>query len=95
MAIPHRLRTLAIPTVVAVFVTAGVGAISMWRVYDNDRLISRTYDAKSALDALLSAVTDAETGQRGFLITGDSAYLDPYESRHHRSQTRGGTRRLQ
>ena len=79
MAIPHRLRTLAIPTVVAVFVTAGVGAISMWRVYDNDRLISHNYEVKSALDALLSAVTDAETGQRGFLITGDSSYLDPYE----------------
>ncbi|PYQ70880.1 MAG: hypothetical protein DMG01_26730, partial [Acidobacteria bacterium] len=54
MAIPHRLRTLAIPTVIAVFVTAGVGAISMWRVYDNDRLISHNYEVKSALDALLS-----------------------------------------
>ena len=87
MAIPHRLRTLAIPTVVAVFVTAVVGAISMWRVYDNDRLISHSYEVKSALDALLSAVTDAETGQRGFLITGDSSYLDPMSVERRESTT--------
>jgi hypothetical protein len=34
---------------------------------------------KSALDDLLAAITDAETGQRGFLITGDPQYLEPYE----------------
>jgi PAS domain S-box-containing protein len=79
MATAHPFRTLAIPTVLAVLVTAGVGAISVWRVYDNNRLVSHTYEVKSALDALLSAVTDAETGQRGFLITGDAGYLAPYE----------------
>jgi signal transduction histidine kinase len=30
------------------------------------------------LSALLSATTDAETGQRGYVITGDDAYLEPY-----------------
>ena len=29
-------------------------------------------------DLLLSSITDAETGQRGFLITGDEAFLEPY-----------------
>ena len=29
-------------------------------------------------DDLLSAVKDAETGQRGYLLTGDAAYLEPY-----------------
>ena len=31
-------------------------------------------------NALLSELKDAETGQRGFLITGDSAFLQPYVS---------------
>ena len=31
------------------------------------------------LQALFSTLQDAETGQRGFLITGDEAYLAPYE----------------
>ncbi len=30
--------------------------------------------------ALLSTLKDAETGQRGFLLTGDLSYLAPYES---------------
>ena len=79
MAMPQPLRTLVIPTVIVLVITASVGAISVWRVYDNDRELARTYEVKSALDALLAAVTDAETGQRGFLITGDAAYLAPYE----------------
>ena len=64
--------------VAAVIVTAGVGAFSVWRVHDINRLVSHTYDVKSALDRLSASVTDAETGQRGFLITGDPAYLEPY-----------------
>ena len=47
-------------------------------MYDNERLVSYSYEVKSALDDLLGAITDAETGQRGFLITGDSQYLEPY-----------------
>ncbi len=31
------------------------------------------------LQAMFSMLQDAETGQRGFLITGDEAYLAPYE----------------
>ncbi|MGB8592276.1 MAG: CHASE3 domain-containing protein, partial [Candidatus Acidiferrales bacterium] len=30
------------------------------------------------LDAVQGGVTDAETGQRGYIITGQQAYLDPY-----------------
>jgi len=73
------LRPLITATVVAVLLTAAVGGISIWRVYDNNRLVSFSYDIKDALDSLLSAITDAETGQRGFLITGDPQYLEPYD----------------
>jgi PAS domain S-box-containing protein len=32
------------------------------------------------LERTLSAVRDAESGQRGYLITGDTSYLDPFQS---------------
>jgi PAS domain S-box-containing protein len=32
------------------------------------------------LERTLSAVRDAETGQRGYLITGDTTYLEPFQS---------------
>jgi len=31
------------------------------------------------VDAVLQRVTDAETGQRGYILTGDRAYLEPYQ----------------
>lgn len=36
-------------------------------------------DAVEALDNLLIALVDAETGERGYLITGDQAFLGPYQ----------------
>jgi PAS domain S-box-containing protein len=38
----------------------------------------RAYEVINRADALLSSVTDAETGQRGYSLTGDEAYLEPY-----------------
>jgi methyl-accepting chemotaxis protein len=33
----------------------------------------------SAIDSALLQLQDAETGQRGFIITGDESYLAPFE----------------
>ena len=38
----------------------------------------RTKYVISKTDNLLSDLKDAETGQRGYLLTGDKAFLDPY-----------------
>src|SRR6476620_11570810 len=40
--------------------------------------ITQTLDAVQRLEQLLSSVKDAETGERGFLLTGDERYLEPY-----------------
>jgi PAS domain S-box-containing protein len=37
-----------------------------------------------ALGDLLSTVKDAETGQRGYLLTGDEHYLEPYDAARRR-----------
>ena len=48
------------------------------------RLVDKTHDAaltfQKLLANLLSTMKDAETGQRGFLITGEDEYLAPYQS---------------
>jgi PAS domain S-box-containing protein len=43
-------------------------------------LVAHTYEVISNARALERAVQDAERGQRGFLITADSAYLDVYRN---------------
>ena len=40
--------------------------------------VSQTLAAIAHVQSLLSLVKDAETGQRGFVITGVESYLDPY-----------------
>ncbi len=40
--------------------------------------VTHTISVMEQLQALLSTVKDAETGQRGYLVTGAERYLDPY-----------------
>jgi signal transduction histidine kinase/CheY-like chemotaxis protein/CHASE3 domain sensor protein len=40
--------------------------------------LRQTIELLGRLDGLLSALKDAETGQRGFLLTGEESYLAPY-----------------
>ncbi|WP_420144346.1 response regulator [Sphingobium sp.] len=57
------------------------GAISYSNIQslrDSDEAVRHTHNVLIALDNLLSATQDAETGQRGFLLTGSRAYLEPY-----------------
>ena len=39
-----------------------------------------TYEVLNSLDLAVTRLSDAETGQRGYLLTGDEAYLEPYRS---------------
>ncbi len=39
---------------------------------------AQTREVVDSIEQLLSSVTDAETGQRGFLLTGEDRYLQPY-----------------
>ena len=41
-------------------------------------LVAHTIEVITTAQALERAVQDAERGQRGFLITGDPEYLEPY-----------------
>jgi methyl-accepting chemotaxis protein len=41
-------------------------------------LVERSHQVKETLADLLSLMKDAETGQRGFVLTGEDRYLDPY-----------------
>jgi signal transduction histidine kinase/ActR/RegA family two-component response regulator len=48
------------------------------RLLETNRLTAETSAVIDALDQVVSDLVDAETGQRGYLLTGDQAYLAPY-----------------
>src|SRR3954464_6721926 len=59
-------------------------AIVSWRnterLADGTAASAKSRDAIAAIDALLTTVVDAETGQRGYLLTERVAYLAPYHA---------------
>jgi PAS domain S-box-containing protein len=42
--------------------------------------VNRSYEVRLQMQTVFSLIQDAETGQRGFLVTGDDRFLDPYNS---------------
>jgi CHASE3 domain sensor protein len=57
-----------------------VGYYSTHRLIENDKRVSHTHQVRRDLAELLSELKDAETGQRGYVITGIESYLEPYNS---------------
>ena len=46
----------------------------------SDRWSIHTHEVLEKVEALLSEMKDAETGQRGYLLTGKDQYLEPYDT---------------
>ena len=76
-----RLRAnLAVAASIVVLVVGGVTAINMSRARERSLIVQESHERLQALDNLLQMLLDAETGQRGYLITGEKEYLEPYNS---------------
>ena len=64
-----------------VLIVAGVIAHrSVQLLADTSDEILRSKELELSLERLLSSLRDAETGQRGYLLTGSEAYLFPYDA---------------
>lgn len=58
-----------------------LGALSCWRITKLVKLFNyaqHTNEALESLRGILSIVKDAETGQRGYIITGEESFLEDY-----------------
>lgn len=66
--------------VTSTFVTFWAGN-RVLQAHDREHL---RHEAMGQLDHLESILKDAETGQRGFIITGDEKYLEPFEQAFQR-----------
>jgi len=84
-ALRHRTALIAFGMVFAVLlVNALISYLNIRRLRETDRSVRHTYDVISALREVLSTVVDAETGQRGYLITKENSFLKPYTAANER-----------
>ncbi len=61
-------------------VNALVLASNMQTVTRNRQNVEHSHEVTAAIESVFSTVQDAETGQRGFLLTDEKEYLKPYIS---------------
>jgi len=79
-----HLADRMMPIFVAIaLLTFGSTLLVYWmdlRISTANQVARRSQDVITALEDLLSTLKDAETGQRGFLLTGEETYLQPYDA---------------
>jgi PAS domain S-box-containing protein len=61
-------------------VNAVILATSVRTIRTNEAAVLHTLDVLNTLEVVLSTLKDAESGQRGFVITGEDTYLERYTS---------------
>jgi methyl-accepting chemotaxis protein len=59
-------------------VIGGVSYRNTSQLVESAEWVTHTYQVLENLETLVSSLKDAETGQRGYVITGEERYLEPY-----------------
>jgi diguanylate cyclase (GGDEF)-like protein len=70
--------TLWVLLIVTIVVSAVLTQRSLARLADSREVVAHSLLVNTALTDLRTQVLDAETGQRGFLLSGRAPYLQPY-----------------
>lgn len=63
----------------AALLLIGINEVGHKRSQDAVQAMSHGQQTRNAANRLLQSMLDAETGQRGYLLTGNEGYLEPYD----------------
>lgn len=76
------LEIVSLPLAVAVLLLLGMLLYRSGQTFRRARMLEKQAESVIRdINALEAASVDAETGQRGYLLTGREAYLDPLQPR--------------
>jgi signal transduction histidine kinase len=78
-SIPQMAVSLPL-AVLAAAILIFINELSFYQSTDAVSSIEEAQKTRGSINKLLQQVLDAETGQRGFLLTGDPRYLEPYNT---------------
>jgi CHASE3 domain sensor protein len=71
---------MQLPVLVSLLCVAALNASYTRSLSASRELVAHSLEVHNGIEAVMSAVQDVEIGQRGFLLTGDATYLDPYDN---------------
>src|SRR5258708_12365698 len=72
--IPYKWILVGIPLIFLLAVSYGI----MSRITTAIRSVMHSHAVIESLEAMFTHMQDAETGQRGYLLTGEIRYLEPF-----------------
>jgi PAS domain S-box-containing protein len=79
---------MLLAVIICVLIACGtVGFQSIQWIRKNSDLVSQTRESIASINQLESALIDAETGQRGYIITGNEEYLGTFNNTADRIKT--------
>src|SRR5580658_6238932 len=79
LEIPQEAERLSVFIALLLVLLTAMLTYRAWAAFERTRQEAQvTRQVVDGTTALLSSLKDAETGQRGFLLTGDDRYLEPY-----------------
>jgi methyl-accepting chemotaxis protein len=67
-------------SIVMLLLVGGLGYRSIDSLIENNARVAHSHAVLEKVGVMLSVMKDAETGQRGFMLTGNPEFLEPYES---------------
>src|SRR5689334_13511119 len=79
-SVGSKLKFGAGLTLLVLLINALLSYAATRTLIGNDEWVLHTYQVINELEVTLSTVKDAETGERGYIITGSDAYLEPYQA---------------
>ncbi|HZX59515.1 MAG TPA: CHASE3 domain-containing protein, partial [Mucilaginibacter sp.] len=59
--------------------------ISIHNLFESSDLVAHSNQVIQKLEYTISIMKDAETGQRGYLLTGNAVFLEPYEGSYQKA----------
>ncbi|MBN9626548.1 MAG: histidine kinase [Acidovorax sp. SCN 65-28] len=91
-----RQMALSLPmALLAAMVLVGINETGHMRSQDAVEQLAQGLTTRSDVNKLLQSMLDAETGQRGYLLTGNETYLEPYDKAVATVQTNLDSLRMQ
>src|SRR5688572_16408675 len=76
--VPLAVVLIILVSIALLVVNASLLVINTAGTMDSNAQYARSYEIKRSLTSFQSIITSAESGQRGYLLTGQTGYLEPF-----------------
>lgn len=76
--VPFAVIAITLVSIALLVVNATLLVINTAGTMDSNAHYARSYEIKRSLTAFQAIITTAESGQRGYLLTGQPGYLEPF-----------------